>query len=134
MSAEIVAAKTGLPPEQVFKTLAAGGPEWNLLNVISANPELTFKPLANQTGPNTFLAKAGFSFHEELSHHSLQRRVLSHTATPIQLLMTSDWRGARCARPSCDVEEGCGRRTPHARPTFKSSAVRPTRRSRVLQS
>jgi hypothetical protein len=30
MSAEIVAAKTGLPPEQVFKTLAAGGPEWNL--------------------------------------------------------------------------------------------------------
>ena len=29
-----------------------------------------------------------------------------HTATPIQLLMTSDWRGARCARPPCEVEEG----------------------------
>jgi len=32
MSGETVAAKIGLPPEQVFKTLAARGPERNLPN------------------------------------------------------------------------------------------------------
>ena len=46
-----VAAKIGLPPEQVFKTLAVHGDRNGIcLAVISANQELNFKALANQTG------------------------------------------------------------------------------------
>jgi Cys-tRNA(Pro)/Cys-tRNA(Cys) deacylase len=51
LSAETVAAKIGLPPEQVFKTLAVHGDQNGIcLAVISANQELNFKALANQTG------------------------------------------------------------------------------------
>jgi Cys-tRNA(Pro)/Cys-tRNA(Cys) deacylase len=51
LSAETVAAKIGLPPEQVFKTLAVHGDRNGIcLAVISANQELNFKALANQTG------------------------------------------------------------------------------------
>jgi Cys-tRNA(Pro)/Cys-tRNA(Cys) deacylase len=51
LSAESVAAKIGLPPEQVFKTLAVQGDRnGTCLAVISANQELNFKALANQTG------------------------------------------------------------------------------------
>ena|SRR6266481_3697092 len=51
LSAETVAAKIGLPPEQVFKTLAVHGDRnGTCLAVISANQELNFKALANQTG------------------------------------------------------------------------------------
>ena len=51
LSAETVAAKIGLPPEQLFKTLAVRGDRNGiLLAVISANQELDFKALAQQTG------------------------------------------------------------------------------------
>jgi Cys-tRNA(Pro)/Cys-tRNA(Cys) deacylase len=51
LSAETVAAKIGLPPEQVFKTLAVRGDrQGTCLAVISANQELKLKALANQTG------------------------------------------------------------------------------------
>ena len=51
MSAETVAAEIGLPPEQVFKTLAVEGDRNGIcLAVISANQELNFKALAKQTG------------------------------------------------------------------------------------
>jgi Cys-tRNA(Pro)/Cys-tRNA(Cys) deacylase len=51
LSAETVAAKIGLPLEQVFKTLAIHGDRNGIcLAVISANQELNFKALANQTG------------------------------------------------------------------------------------
>jgi Cys-tRNA(Pro)/Cys-tRNA(Cys) deacylase len=51
LSAGTVAAKIGLPPDQVFKTLAAQGDRSGIcLAVISANQELNFKALANQTG------------------------------------------------------------------------------------
>jgi Cys-tRNA(Pro)/Cys-tRNA(Cys) deacylase len=51
LSAETVAAKIGLPPEQVFKTLAVQGDRnGTCLAVISANQELKLKALANQTG------------------------------------------------------------------------------------
>jgi Cys-tRNA(Pro)/Cys-tRNA(Cys) deacylase len=51
LSAETVAAKIGLPPEQVFKTLAVHGDRNGIcLAVISANQELNLKALANQTG------------------------------------------------------------------------------------
>jgi Cys-tRNA(Pro)/Cys-tRNA(Cys) deacylase len=51
LSAETVASKIGLPPEQVFKTLAVHGDRNGIcLTVISANQELNFKALANQTG------------------------------------------------------------------------------------
>jgi len=51
LSAETVAAKIRLPPEQVFKTLAVQGDRNGIcLAVISANQELNFKALANQTG------------------------------------------------------------------------------------
>jgi len=51
LSAETVAAKVGLPPEQVFKTLAVQGDGYGIcLAVISADNELDFKALAKQTG------------------------------------------------------------------------------------
>ena|SRR5258708_7745194 len=51
LSAETVAAKIGLPPEQVFKTLAVRGDRNGIcLAVISANQDLDFKALAQQTG------------------------------------------------------------------------------------
>ena len=51
LSAEAVAAKIGLPPEQVFKTLAVQGDRNGIcLAVISANQELDFKALARHTG------------------------------------------------------------------------------------
>jgi Cys-tRNA(Pro)/Cys-tRNA(Cys) deacylase len=51
LSAETVAAKIGLPPEQLFKTLAVQGDRSGIfLAVISANEELDFKALARQTG------------------------------------------------------------------------------------
>jgi Cys-tRNA(Pro)/Cys-tRNA(Cys) deacylase len=51
LSAETVAAKVGLPPEQLFKTLAVRGDRnGTCLAVIPANEELDFKALAHQTG------------------------------------------------------------------------------------
>lgn len=50
LSAETVAAKIGLPPHQLFKTLAVRGDQNGiLLAVIPANQELDFKALAHQT-------------------------------------------------------------------------------------
>ena len=51
LSAQTVAAKIGIPPEQLFKTLAARGDRNGIcLAVISANEELDLKALAHQTG------------------------------------------------------------------------------------
>jgi Cys-tRNA(Pro)/Cys-tRNA(Cys) deacylase len=51
LSAEAVAAKIGLPPGQVFKTLAVQGDRnGTCLAVISGNLELDFKALARHTG------------------------------------------------------------------------------------
>jgi Cys-tRNA(Pro)/Cys-tRNA(Cys) deacylase len=51
LSAETVAAKVGLPPEQLFKTLAVRGDHKGIcLAVIPANEELDFRALARQTG------------------------------------------------------------------------------------
>jgi Cys-tRNA(Pro)/Cys-tRNA(Cys) deacylase len=51
LSAEAVAAKIGLLPDQLFKTLAVRGDRYGIfLAVISANQELDFKALARQTG------------------------------------------------------------------------------------
>jgi Cys-tRNA(Pro)/Cys-tRNA(Cys) deacylase len=51
LSAETVAAKIGLPPEQVFKTLAVQGDRNGIyLAVIPANEELDFRALAHHTG------------------------------------------------------------------------------------
>ena len=51
LSAETVAAKVGLPPEQVFKTLAVQGDRNGIcLAVIPADQELDFKALAKETG------------------------------------------------------------------------------------
>jgi Cys-tRNA(Pro)/Cys-tRNA(Cys) deacylase len=51
LSAEAVAVKIGLPPEQVFKTLAVQGDRNGIyLAVISGNEELDFKALAHYTG------------------------------------------------------------------------------------
>jgi Cys-tRNA(Pro)/Cys-tRNA(Cys) deacylase len=51
LSAESVAAKVGLPPEQVFKTLAVKG-DRNAVSVavVPGNYELDFKALAHLTG------------------------------------------------------------------------------------
>jgi Cys-tRNA(Pro)/Cys-tRNA(Cys) deacylase len=51
LAAETVAAKIGLPPEQVFKTLAVRGDRTGvLLAVIPGNTELNFKALAQASG------------------------------------------------------------------------------------
>lgn len=51
LSAETVAAKIGLPPEQVFKTLVARGDRNGVcLAVIAANTTLDLKALARATG------------------------------------------------------------------------------------
>ena len=51
LSAETVAAKVDLPPEQVFKTLAVQGDRNGIcLAVIPGNTELDFKALAQATG------------------------------------------------------------------------------------
>jgi len=51
LSAETVAAKVGLPAEQLFKTLAVEGDRNGLyLAVIPASEELDFKALARYTG------------------------------------------------------------------------------------
>lgn len=51
LSAENVAAKVGLPPEQVFKTLAVKGDRNGVsVAVIPGNYELDFKALAHLTG------------------------------------------------------------------------------------
>ncbi len=51
LSAETVAAKIGLPPEQLFKTLAVRGDRNGIfLAVISADEELDFNALAHQSG------------------------------------------------------------------------------------
>jgi Cys-tRNA(Pro)/Cys-tRNA(Cys) deacylase len=51
LSAETVAAKVGLPPEQLFKTLAVRGDRNGIyLAVIPASEELDFKALAQRTG------------------------------------------------------------------------------------
>ena len=50
LSAETVAAKIGVPPEQLFKTLVVQGDRSGIyLGVISANEELGFKALARET-------------------------------------------------------------------------------------
>ncbi|MGC4117751.1 MAG: Cys-tRNA(Pro) deacylase [Myxococcales bacterium] len=51
LSAETVAAKVGLPPEQVFKTLVARGDKTGvLLAVVPGNAELDLKGLAQVSG------------------------------------------------------------------------------------
>jgi Cys-tRNA(Pro)/Cys-tRNA(Cys) deacylase len=51
LAAETVAAKVGLPAEQVFKTLAVRGDRNGIcLAVIPGNTELDFKALAQRTG------------------------------------------------------------------------------------
>jgi Cys-tRNA(Pro)/Cys-tRNA(Cys) deacylase len=51
LSAETVATKVGLPPEQLFKSLAVRGDRSGIcLAVIPANEELDFKALAQRTG------------------------------------------------------------------------------------
>ena len=51
LEAEAVARKIGLPPEQVFKTLVAGGDRNGIcLAVVPANMELDEKALARLTG------------------------------------------------------------------------------------
>lgn len=51
LSAETVARKVGLPPEQVFKTLAVRGDRTGvLLAVVPGNAELDLKALAQSTG------------------------------------------------------------------------------------
>jgi Cys-tRNA(Pro)/Cys-tRNA(Cys) deacylase len=51
LSATTVAAKIGIPPEQLFKTLAVQGDHNGIcLAVIPATEELDFKALAHQTG------------------------------------------------------------------------------------
>jgi Cys-tRNA(Pro)/Cys-tRNA(Cys) deacylase len=51
LSAQTVAAKISIPPEQLFKTLAVRGDRNGIfLAVISASEELDFKALAHQTG------------------------------------------------------------------------------------
>src|ERR1700740_12982 len=51
LSAETVAAKIGIPPEQLFKTLAVKGDRNGIcLAVIPATEELDLKALAHQTG------------------------------------------------------------------------------------
>ena len=51
LSAETVAAKVGLPPEQVFKTLVVRGDRNGIyLALIPANAEIDFKALAHLTG------------------------------------------------------------------------------------
>jgi len=51
LAAETVAAKIGMPPEQVFKTLLARGDRHGLcFAVITANTELALKALAAVTG------------------------------------------------------------------------------------
>jgi Cys-tRNA(Pro)/Cys-tRNA(Cys) deacylase len=51
LSAETVATKVGLPPEQLFKTLAVRGDRNGIyLAVIPASEELDFKALAHRTG------------------------------------------------------------------------------------
>jgi Cys-tRNA(Pro)/Cys-tRNA(Cys) deacylase len=51
LAAETVAAKIGMPPEQVFKTLLARGDRHGLcFAVIPANTELDLKTLAQATG------------------------------------------------------------------------------------
>ena len=51
LSAGTVAAKIGIPPQQLFKTLAAQGDRNGIyLAVIPATEELAFKALARQTG------------------------------------------------------------------------------------
>jgi len=51
LSAETVAAKVSLPPEQLFKTLAVRGDRNGIyLAVIPASEELDFKALAQRTG------------------------------------------------------------------------------------
>lgn len=51
LEAETVAAKVGLPPEQVFKTLVARGDRTGvLITVIPANAELDAKALARLSG------------------------------------------------------------------------------------
>jgi Cys-tRNA(Pro)/Cys-tRNA(Cys) deacylase len=51
LSAETVAAKVGLPPEQVFKTLVVHGDRNGIyLALIPANAEIDFKALAHLTG------------------------------------------------------------------------------------
>jgi Cys-tRNA(Pro)/Cys-tRNA(Cys) deacylase len=51
LSAETVAAKIGIPPEQLFKTLAVQGDRNGIcLAVIPANKELDLKALAQQSG------------------------------------------------------------------------------------
>lgn len=51
LAAETVAAKIGMPPEQVFKTLAVRGDRNGvLLAVVPGNSELDFKALAQASG------------------------------------------------------------------------------------
>jgi Cys-tRNA(Pro)/Cys-tRNA(Cys) deacylase len=51
LSATSVAAKIGIPPQQLFKTLAVQGDRNGIyLAVIPATEELDFKALAHQTG------------------------------------------------------------------------------------
>lgn len=50
LSAETVATKIGLPPEQIFKTLVVRGDRYGIyLAVIPSNKELDFKAFARQT-------------------------------------------------------------------------------------
>ena len=50
LAAETVAAKTGLPPEQVFKTLVARGGNGIVMAIIPGDQELNLKALASAAG------------------------------------------------------------------------------------
>ena len=55
LAAETVAAKIGLPPEQVFKTLVARGDRNGIvMAVIPGNQELNLKALAAAAGERKF--------------------------------------------------------------------------------
>src|SRR5260370_25299583 len=88
LSAETVAAKVGLPPEQVFKTLAVQGDRYGIcLAVISADNELDFKALAKQTGEYTsrFSSSVSLSYRPQQTSETARSAADSSAQLPLDL-------------------------------------------------
>ena len=77
LAAETVAAKIGMPPEQVFKTLLARGDRHGLcFAVVPANTELDLKALAAATATSIHMAGPGKFFLTGSTIHFLDLPML----------------------------------------------------------
>ena len=114
LSAENVASKVGLPPEQVFKTLAVKGDRNGVsVAVIPGNYELDFKALAHLTGDRNVEM---LPLKEVQKATGVKGPALFH---PIRILLTGVQSGPEFDKLVPLMEEAAQLALPHPIPSVK---------------